>query len=161
MPDQRGYTAKQAAALTGCTGHQLRYWDQIGLVTPSVQGTDGHPGRRRLYSFADLILLRCIAALLPDMSLQRVRRSIVYLRKQGFDPATTAIEAAGSTILVRLHLREGEIVDALRHGQIAFFGATHKAATEARDAEVVKFRDRDEFLEATWSARKELQSARG
>ena len=39
-----GFTAHQATRLTGCTPRQLRYWDQIGLVRPSVQSTGGRPG---------------------------------------------------------------------------------------------------------------------
>ena len=38
-----GFTAHQASRFTGCTPRQLRYWDQIGLVRPSVQQTGGRP----------------------------------------------------------------------------------------------------------------------
>ena len=41
-----GFTAHQATKFTGCSARQLRYWDQIGLVNPSVQGTGGRPGFR-------------------------------------------------------------------------------------------------------------------
>ena len=39
-----GFTAHQATKFTGCSARQLRYWDQIGLVTPSIQGTGGRRG---------------------------------------------------------------------------------------------------------------------
>ena len=51
-----GFTTHQACKFTGCTSRQLRYWDQIGLVQPSVQGTGGRPGVPRLYAFRDLIV---------------------------------------------------------------------------------------------------------
>ena len=56
-----GFTAHQASKFTGCTSRQLRYWDQIGLVGPSVQGTGGRPGVPRLYSFRDLVALRVVS----------------------------------------------------------------------------------------------------
>ena len=68
---------------TGCTSRQLRYWDQIGLVEPSVQGTGGRPGVPRLYSFRDLVALRVVKSLLDGgMSLQRVRRAWEFLNKK-------------------------------------------------------------------------------
>ena len=36
-----GFTVLQACRFTNCTAHQLRYWDQIGLVRPSIQSTGG------------------------------------------------------------------------------------------------------------------------
>ena len=32
-----GFTAHQACKFTGCSPRQLRYWDEIGLVRPTVQ----------------------------------------------------------------------------------------------------------------------------
>ena len=55
-----GFTAHQACKFTGCSPRQLRYWDQVGLVQPSVQGTGGRPGVPRLYSFRDLVALRVV-----------------------------------------------------------------------------------------------------
>ncbi|MDH5293338.1 MAG: helix-turn-helix domain-containing protein, partial [Acidimicrobiia bacterium] len=34
-----GFTAQQACKLTGCTHHQLRYWDRVALVRPTIQNT--------------------------------------------------------------------------------------------------------------------------
>ena len=77
-----GFTAQQASRLTQCTAHQLRYWDKVDLVTPTIQGTGGRPGRRRLYSFRDLVALRVVKSLLDNgMSVQRVRRAWDYLRR--------------------------------------------------------------------------------
>ena len=76
------FTAQQACRLTSCTSHQLRYWDRVKLVQPSVQATGGRPGRRRLYSFRDLVALRVVRSLLDNgMSVQRVRRAWDYLRR--------------------------------------------------------------------------------
>ena len=79
-----GFTTHQACKFTGCTPRQLRYWDQIGLVEPTVQGTGGRPGVPRLYAFRDLVALRVVKSLLDGgMSLQRVRRSWEFLNQQG------------------------------------------------------------------------------
>src|SRR5438552_17629395 len=78
-----GFTSNQASRLTGCTPRQLRYWDQVGLVQPSVQSTGGRPGVPRLYSFRDLVALRVVRSLLDGgMSLQRVRRAWDYLNSK-------------------------------------------------------------------------------
>jgi DNA-binding transcriptional MerR regulator len=66
------FTAQQACRFTGCTPHQLRYWDRVNLVRPTVQRTGGRPGRRRLYAFRDLVALRVVRSLLDNgMSVQR------------------------------------------------------------------------------------------
>src|SRR5919109_223195 len=82
-----GFTAHQATKFTSCTPRQLRYWDQIGLVRPSIQRTGGRPGVPRMYSFRDLVALKVVRSLLDGgMSLQRVRRAWEYLnRKAGLD----------------------------------------------------------------------------
>ena len=78
-----GFTAHQATKFTGCSARQLRYWDQIDLVNPSIQGTGGRPGVPRLYSFRDLVALRVVKSLLDNgMSLQRVRRAWDYLNRR-------------------------------------------------------------------------------
>src|SRR3712207_8292421 len=45
-----GFTADQATRFTGCTSHQLRYWDRIALVRPSVLSTGGDRKSTRLNS---------------------------------------------------------------------------------------------------------------
>src|ERR671924_1431704 len=112
-----GFTADQASRFTNCTPHQLRYWDRISLVKPSVQSTGGRPGVRRLYSFRDLIALRVIRSLLDGgMSLQRVRRAIEFLRKKaGLDEHLSDVKLVtdGQSIF-KICRDDGEVLDALR-----------------------------------------------
>jgi DNA-binding transcriptional MerR regulator len=76
LPQQ--FDARQAGAYAGVTQRQIRYWDQTGLVRPSVQSTGGRPGVPRLYSRNDVLRLRAIQELLVDgQSLQRVRIALV------------------------------------------------------------------------------------
>ena len=155
-----GFTAQQASRFTGCTARQLRYWDQIGLVRPSVQQTRGRPGVPRLYSFRDLVALRVVKSLIDGgMSLQRVRRAWEFLNKQAhLDEHLSEVKLVtdGKSIF-KVVRREGEVVDALRHGQMAFFVAIDEVTREVSD-EVAEFRkDRDQFLKALREASKEAR----
>jgi DNA-binding transcriptional MerR regulator len=146
-----GFTADQASRFTGCTAHQLRYWDRIGLVKPTVQSTGGRPGVRRLYSFRDLISLRCVRSLLDGgMSLQRVRRAFEYLRKKaGLEDHLSGVKLVtdGASIF-KICRNDGEILDALKEGQMAFFLAIDEVARSV-DMRVAEYLyDREEFISA-------------
>ena len=146
----QGFTAQQASRLTGCTAHQLRYWDRVGLVEPSIQGTGGRPGKRRLYSFRDLVALRVVKSLLDNgMSVQRVRRAWDYLRRTAdMDRHLAEVQLVtdGQTIF-RVAQDDDELLDALRQGQLAFFLAINEI-TQAVQEDVTRFElDRDRFLE--------------
>jgi DNA-binding transcriptional MerR regulator len=146
-----GFTAEQASRFTGCTAHQLRYWDRISLVKPNVQATGGRPGVRRLYSFRDVVALRVIKSLLDGgMSLQRVRRAIEFLRKKaGLEEHLSEIKlVTDGTSIFKICRNDGEVLDALREGQMAFFLAIDDIAAGV-DAKVTQYLyDRDEFISA-------------
>jgi DNA-binding transcriptional MerR regulator len=145
-----GFTAAQACQLTSCTPHQLRYWDKVGLITPSLQTTDGRPGRRRIYSFRDLVGLRVVKSLLDNgLSIQRVRRAWDYLRRTGdMDDhlASVRLVTDGQSIFA-IARDDEELLDALRHGQLAFFVKIDEIAAVVED-DVSKFElDRESFRE--------------
>ena len=144
------FTAQQASRLTACTAHQLRYWDRVGLVQPSVQGTDGRPGRRRLYAFRDLVALRVVKSLLDNgMSVQRVRRAWDYLRRTAdMDRHLAEVQLVtdGQSIF-RVASDDEELLDALREGQLAFFVAINEI-TQSVEEDVTRFElDRERFLD--------------
>jgi len=145
-----GFTAQQACKLTNCTPHQLRYWDRVGLVSPSLQRTGGRPGVRRLYSFRDLVALRVVRSLLDNgMSLQRVRRAWDYLRRNAeLDEHLAGVKLVtdGQSIF-RVSDDESELLDALREGQLAFFVAIDEITRKVEE-DVTRFElDRGAFLE--------------
>jgi DNA-binding transcriptional MerR regulator len=145
-----GFTAQQACRLTDCTAHQLRYWDRVRLIQPSIQGTGGRPGKRRLYSFRDLVALRVVKSLLDNgMSVQRVRRAWDYLRRTAdMDQhlAEVKLVTDGQSIF-KVASDEGELVDALREGQLAFFVAIDEITRQVEE-DVTRFElDREHFLE--------------
>jgi DNA-binding transcriptional MerR regulator len=155
-----GFTALQASRFTGTTGNQLRYWDKIGLVKPGVQATGGRPGVRRLYSFRDLVSLKVVKSLLDGgMSLQRVRRAYEYLRSNAaLDEQLSSIKLVtdGKSIF-KIATGEGEILDVLRQGQMAFFIAIDKIAHEVGDGVNEFLRDREQFVRTLRAVGHELE----
>jgi DNA-binding transcriptional MerR regulator len=154
-----GFTALQASRFTGSTGNQLRYWDKIGLVKPGVQATGGRPGVRRLYSFRDLVSLKVVKSLLDGgMSLQRVRRAYEYLRSNARleeELSSVKLVTDGKSIF-KITKDDGEILDMLRRGQMAFFIAIDKLAVEV-DTGVSEFlRDREQFVRTLRAVEHEL-----
>ncbi len=133
-----GYTAAQAAKLTGCTVSQLRYWSRSQLVTPTADGGG--------YSFRDLVSLRVVRSLLDaGLSSTRVHVALRWVRESGDDLASLRIVTDGRTVWA-CH-DDGQILDALRSGQLALFVAVDRVAADV-DAEVRAFTaERDAFVE--------------
>jgi DNA-binding transcriptional MerR regulator len=122
----------------------------VVLVQPSIQSTGGRPGRRRLYTFRDLVALRVVKSLLDNgMSVQRVRRAWDYLRRTAdMDQhlAEVRLVTDGHSIF-RVASDDDELLDALRQGQLSFFVAINEIARTVED-DVTRFElDRDRFLE--------------
>jgi DNA-binding transcriptional MerR regulator len=144
-----GFTAAQACSYTGCTPHQLRYWDRIGLVRPSIQATGGRPGVRRLYDFRDLVSLKVVASLLEKgMSLQRVRRAYDYLRRKAqldIHFSEVKLVSDGQSIF-QLYRNDGELIDLLREGQLAFYLAIDSAADSQPGRNAAHLYDREDFI---------------
>jgi len=133
----------------------------VKLVQPSVQATGGRPGRRRLYSFRDLVALRVVRSLLDNgMSVQRVRRAWEYLRRTAeMDVHLSEVRLVtdGQSIF-RVASDEEELIDALREGQLAFFVAIDQITREVEE-DVSKFElDRDRFLEMLRRVEDDVQS---
>jgi DNA-binding transcriptional MerR regulator len=72
-----GYTTAQVKVLTGLSTRQINYFDQTGLLRPSVQKAKGK-GSLRYYSFRDLVALKMIAVLREKsgVSLQAIRKAV-------------------------------------------------------------------------------------
>jgi DNA-binding transcriptional MerR regulator len=123
------YTAAQTARLAGCTGSQLRYWARTGLVTPS--------GPERSYTFRDLVALRVVTSLLDaGLPLHRVRVALEYLAEAGDDLMGLRLVTDGATVWACRD--DGQILDALRSGQLALFVAVDHFA-ESVEADVRAF----------------------
>jgi uncharacterized protein (DUF433 family) len=76
--------APTAARFARVSQKQLRYWDETGLLSPGVKRQLSERNTVRLYSLPELVELRVIVTLLGlGMSLQRIRRIVDYLRREG------------------------------------------------------------------------------
>jgi len=74
------FNTKTASKIVGISPRQMQHWDETGLVNPSVREAAGK-GTIRLYSYTDLIQLRVVKTLRDNrISLQKIRRSLEYLR---------------------------------------------------------------------------------
>jgi DNA-binding transcriptional MerR regulator len=132
-----GFTAAQAARLSDCTVSQLRHWSSSGLVAP---GDDGS------YEFRDLVALRVVRSML-DAGLPsiRVRVALAAVRDAGHDLTSLRLITDGRHVWA-CH-DDGEILDALRAGQLALFVAVDQVAADV-DADVRAFSlERAAFVE--------------
>jgi DNA-binding transcriptional MerR regulator len=124
------FSVAQAARLTGCTSSQLRHWARSDLVRPS--GGDGR------YAFRDLVALRVVRSLLDaGLPSVRVRVAIESLRRVGEDDLGRLRLVTDGT-RVWSCTDDGQILDALAHGQLALFVAIDRVAADV-DAEVKRF----------------------
>jgi len=72
------FSTKDVAQFFDISEGRLRYWDRSGFLCPS-----GHDGRRRCYTFQDLINVRTAKTLLENkVSLQRVRRILEMIAER-------------------------------------------------------------------------------
>lgn len=115
----------------------------------------------RMYSFRDLVALKVVKSLLDGgMSLQRVRRAWDYLnRRAALDRHLSEVKLVtdGQSIF-KICRRDGEVLDALREGQLAFFVAIDDIAAGV-DTKVGQFReDRDRFIRALRQAAAHAQT---
>jgi DNA-binding transcriptional MerR regulator len=85
--DMLAFTDVQARRLAGVSMRRLRYWEQVGLVVPSIKRKLSPRNTVRLYSFQDLLALLVVSELRTerDMSLQRIRRLVAHLRSRDYE----------------------------------------------------------------------------
>jgi len=80
------------------------------------------------------------------LPLQRIRRAVQYLQDAGDDLAGLRLVTDGSSVLACRS--DGEVLDAVRRGQLALFVAVGPLAEEI-EAGVARFaEERDAFLDA-------------
>ena len=138
------FNSKAVSRIIGIPTRVIDYWDRTNFVKPSISEASGY-GSVRLYSFTDLIQFK-VAKFLRDqgLSLQKIRKSLNYLRKHLPEVETPLVQLRfltdGETIFV-LTNRDKEIIDTLKRGQYVLAiaieelvkdlrGKTSKIATE-------------------------------
>ncbi len=114
------FNSKTVSKILGIPVRVVDYWDRTNFIKPSVHEASGY-GSMRLYSFTDLIQFK-VAKFLRDqgLSLQRIRKSLNYLRKHLPEIekplAQLRFLTDGETIFV-LTNKDREIIDTLKRGQ--------------------------------------------
>lgn len=117
-----GFGAKVVREITGVSRMQLQHWDRSGIVRPSIKIGAGR-GSRRVYSFKDLVQLKVARRLRDEgISLQKIRKTLEYLRKNFPDVKSPLAELRFLTNGVDIFVLTEDpqvILDALR-GQFVF-----------------------------------------
>lgn len=109
------YSTQLAAALSGATESQLRYWRRTRNGEPPLLAPE-YGSRPALYSYRDIVTLRMFARLREEISLQRVRKAVAYVESQlpeGADISEEQIRAlpgGGSVVWIS---KDGDYVDAV------------------------------------------------
>lgn len=120
-----GWSAIQAARLAGCTPAQVDAWRRIGLLEPDAAADDPSAP----YSFRDLVALRMVASLLDaGLPMARIRRAVSELLAHGEDFTGLRLVTDGETVWACRD--DGQILEALHHGQLALFVAVDRLADD-------------------------------
>ncbi len=115
------FSASAARRIVAITQRQLDYWDERGVVSPSIRKAEGK-GSERAYSFKDLVKLSVVKRLRDaGVSLAKIRSAIKILRKRrGGDPlADLCLITDGKTVHV-LTDDPRSLEDVLKKGQLVF-----------------------------------------
>lgn len=115
------YSSKSVGRLTGLTRRQIDYWDRTHFIKPSIKEASGY-GSVRLYSFPDLVSLKVAKTLIDQgLSLQKIRKSINYLKKNFPDTKKPLAELKfltdGQSIFI-LTKNKNIVLDTLAKGQL-------------------------------------------
>ena len=116
------FPAGQAARLSSMTPAMLNYLCREQVVEPTCNCPRGH-GKRRHYSFGDVVALRLVAKLsAAGVSVLRLKQSMLRLRK--LHPQITLTSLPGTHVVtngIDLYLhRPGHQVERAFDGQFAF-----------------------------------------
>jgi predicted RNase H-like HicB family nuclease len=117
------FNTKAITSITGLTMRQIDYWDKTHFIKPSVREAAGY-GSVRLYSFTDLVQMKVAKTLMDKgITLQKIRKSITYLKKNMPDIEKPLSELRfltdGTTAFV-ITRDDKQIVDTLKKGQLVF-----------------------------------------
>ncbi len=117
------FNSKTVAKVTGLSFRQIDYWDTTHFIKPSVSEASGH-GSVRLYSFGDLVQMKVAKTLLDKgVSLQQIRKTISYLKKNMPEVEKPLAELRfltdGESIFI-LTKDKKVIIDTLKSGHLVF-----------------------------------------
>jgi DNA-binding transcriptional MerR regulator len=115
------YSAAAARKIVGITQRCLDYWDQRGIVSPSVKRAMGKGSERR-YSYQDLVRLSVVKRLRANgLSLQKIQQGLRRLRRTAAaDPLLDEVLVTDGHSFQRLTKNRAVAEDVLANGQLVF-----------------------------------------
>ncbi len=133
MPRRRrpvSFRISEVAHVTGASPSQLTYWDETGLVSPSIRKASGK-GSRRLYSVEDIFEIKILMKLLGcSVPLQRIRSSFRFIRGQSRALSSFVVFTDGKTVY--FYEDYGVLVDTLKEGQTVLRVAVQDLISEVQ-----------------------------
>jgi DNA-binding transcriptional MerR regulator len=132
--DFLAFTDAAARRLAGVSLRRLRYWEQAGLVIPSIRKRLSPRNTVRLYGFQDLLALLVVSELRTerDMSLQRIRRLVTHLRSRDYGAPLRELRFATIGREIYFQHPDGTWEGDLRPGQIILEQAIRLEPLRAR-----------------------------
>jgi DNA-binding transcriptional MerR regulator len=117
------FSRKAVVDLTGVSGRQVDHWATTGVVRPSIRSAAGK-GTRREFSFRDLVALKVAKRLREEgVSLQKIRKALVWLRRNFPEVKAPLAELRlvtdGKTLFL-VDRDPSRIMDVLQGGQFVF-----------------------------------------
>ena len=113
---EESFSGTKVTEIVGISYRQLDYWTRTELVVPSIDKGVGS-GRRRRYSYKDLLELRAIKNLIDGgIKVEKIRKIFEFL-KDGLEEDVTKVNlviSGNKTVLVK---SGDELVDLLQKGQ--------------------------------------------
>ena len=113
---EESFSGTKVTEIVGISYRQLDYWTRTELVVPSINKGEGS-GRRRRYSYKDLLELRVIKNLIDGgIKVEKIRKIFEFL-KDGLEEDVTTVNlviSGNKTVLVQ---SGEELVDLLQKGQ--------------------------------------------
>lgn len=116
----KSFPVAQAARLAGLTVDMVNYLCRSGVVVPSSGGRGR--GRKRLFTFADVLFLRIIARLLENgISVLRLKRAFNGLRARAREYSSDMLTKRFLVIDGHdVFVQDGGLLERLESGQMAF-----------------------------------------
>lgn len=146
------FTLEQAARVTGVSERRLRYWDQTGVLSPSMgDSVRGRHAYSRIYSFRDIVGLRTLGILrdcfaLPLQQLRSVRSYLTEWTEHPWSELRFVVVGKGrnAEILFR-NPESGELVSATHPGKKVLFEVEPIAVDMERESKRLTERAPDQI----------------
>jgi len=114
------WTTSQAAKVSGLSIHMVNYLCRSEIVRPGGSPGRGR-GRKRRFSFGDLVMLRLLASLLRHgISVRRLKAGLAALYASRRLPDASLASKYIVTDGKYLYFRDAAILETLETGQFAF-----------------------------------------